>query len=508
MGAPWHRSHARSMGNDIQNPPERELHRAVFELFPEPAAIVDRARRLVDVNRAARELNLDLDCVLSADSDPDPLIVELFSECGTTGSAFAELRLADRDGDARVFELEMVSVGRERHVLVLRDAGRRRELESEIAHLRRIDSLGFLTASVVHDFNNMLTPMLYLSEALTSELQPASRPWRFARDLHAAAQRATAVVRQLLAFARRGPEPASRVDVNTVVRELYPLLVRAVGKEIRLGLSLDETAGTVRVDRDQLEQVVMNLAVNARDATPVGGSITLRAETVTLTEAQARARKCPMAGSYVAVRVSDTGAGIPSELQERIFERLFSTKGPAQASGLGIGLASAQSFAARNRGCIDVFSESGRGTTITVYLPRLSDDTPSPSRPDVDVPRGTESVLVVDDDDGVREVMRLVLEGKGYRVTCAASTGEAVDALAAGASSLDLLVVDVSMLQVNGRALSDAIAHRGERTKLLYVTGHTDDVLRKYGIDASASLLRKAFSPDELARKVREVLDG
>ena len=495
------------MGNDIQNPPERELQRAVFELFPEPSAIVDPGRRLVDVNRAARDLNVDLASVLSAESYPDPVLAELFSECATTGSAFAELRLADRDGDARVFELEMVNLGRERHLLVLRDASRRRELESEIAHLRRIDSLGFLTASVVHDFNNMLTPMLYLSEALTSELQPASRPWRFARDLHAAAQRATAVVRQLLAFARRGPEPASRVDVNTVVRELYPLLVRAIGRDIRLALSLDETGGTVRVDRDQLEQVVMNLAVNARDATPVGGSITVRVETVALTEAQARACKCPTAGSYVAVRVSDTGAGIPAELQERIFERLFSTKASAKASGLGIGLASAQSFATRNRGCIDVFSEPGRGTTITVYLPRLSDDTPSPSRPDVDSPRGTESVLVIDDDDGVREVMRLVLESKGYRVTCTASTAEALEALAAGASSLDLLVVDVSMLQVNGRGLSDAIAVRGERTKLLYVTGHTDDVLGKYGIDASHALLRKAFSPNELARKVREVLD-
>jgi signal transduction histidine kinase len=496
------------MGNDIQSPPERELHRAVFELLPEPAVIVDPARRIIDANRAARELNIDLAAVLGADADADSALLELFSSCVATGRASIELRLADRDGDARVFELEMVALGRHIHVLVLRDAGRRRELESEIAHLRRIDSLGFLTASVVHDFNNMLTPMLYLSEALTSELEPASRPWRFARDLHSAAQRATAVVRQLLAFARRGPEPASRVDVNTVVRELYPLLVRAVGQELRLTLALEESASAVRVDRDQLEQVVMNLAVNARDATPAGGSITVQIASVTLTEEQARACKCPAGGSYVAVRVSDTGAGIPRELRERVFERLFSTKASGKAAGLGIGLASAQSFAARNRGCIDVHSESGHGTTITIYLPRVSDDAPSPSRPDVGAPRGSESVLIIDDDDGVREVVRLVLEHKGYRVARAASASEALDALAAVSSGLDLLIVDVSMLHLHGRALADAVALRGEQTKVLYITGHADDVLHKYGVDASAPLLRKAFSPDELARKVREVLDG
>jgi CheY-like chemotaxis protein len=342
-----------------------------------------------------------------------------------------------------------------------------------------------------------------------TQCEPGSRLAKMAGEMRTAAERAAGLVRHLLAFVRRDPTRVARTDPGAVLSDLRGLLLRVVGEQIEVELALDDAAGEVMVDREQLEQVVLNLAANARDAMPRGGRLTLSTCAVSLGDAESRAMDCSGPAAYVALVVADTGVGMTAEVRERVFEPLFTTK--AHGLGSGLGLATAHRFARQNGGCIAVQSEPGRGTTVRIYLPRADGFAADDERaPDTPLPRGRETVLVVDDDDGVLATVQLTLEDQGYRVLAARSGQEALEMLDEQGHAVELALLDVVMPGVDGRALADALRGAGLCDKVLFMSGHADGRVKDAGIreDAAKNVLRKAFSPAELARSVRRVLDA
>jgi nitrogen-specific signal transduction histidine kinase len=380
----------------------------------------------------------------------------------------------------------------------------RGELQTELDRLRRVESLGYLTASVIHDFNNLLTPMVCLSAMLTRELEKGSRAGDMAAEIRETAERAAGLVRQMLSFVRRAPELPRRVAVGAVVSELRSLLGRVAGDRVEVVLAVDEDAGDVMTSREQLEQVLLNLAANARDAMPAGGRLFVSVTPVAL--AGEDGPGCHRAGAYVAIRVSDTGTGMSPEVRERVFERFFTTK--AQGDGNGLGLAAAHRFAKACGGCISVRSAEGAGTTITLCLPRADGEaTTSPPRSDEALPRGTETILLVEDDASVRGCVHALLEAQGYRVLVASSGGAAIEVATGQDGPVDLLLTDVVMPGMSGRALADVLESMGLASRVLFMSGHTDVTIRERDVEPSShAFLRKAFSPAELLFKVREIL--
>ena len=485
---------------------EQRLVGRVLDESTDALVIVDGSGRLVYANRAARDKKSAASRLLGEGLSDEGDLAAVLASLRETGSADDERRVRESDGEQRFLTLHGSRVATNRFAVVARDVTDRRKLEVEVGQLRRVESLGYLTASVVHDFNNLLTPIVCLAALLSHEVEKESRAGSMAGEIRETAERAAALVRQILSFVRRPPEPARRINVASVVNEMRPLLARVLGDDVELVVANDEDAGDVSADREQLEQVLLNLAANARDAMPGGGRVFVAATPVSLV-GQDEGEPAP-AGKYVALRVSDTGVGMSPEVRERVFERFFTTKPHGEGSGLG--LAAAHGFARASGGCISVRSAEGAGTTVTLCLPRL-ETMPSPLPPSSQqrLPRGTETVLVVEDDKSVRGVVRALLEAQGYRVLDAASGAAALETVATESGPIDLLVTDVVMPAMSGPALVEALASRGKAMKVLFMSGHADAVIRERGVAAgSSNLLRKAFSPNELLLKVRESLDA
>jgi two-component system cell cycle sensor histidine kinase/response regulator CckA len=494
------------MRHDRNLPEESALLGLAFEQSFDETVIVDATGSVLRANENARSPSNVASRLLGHGLEDGGELAELMAELRADGHATAEKRLRDSEGIWRHLLLRGSRIAPDRFAITARDVTRAREIEGELAQLRRVDSLGFLTASVVHDFNNLLTPIVCLSALLTHELDLASRTGAMARDIRDSAERAAGLVRQMLSFVRRSPEQPRRINVGSVVAEMSGLLRRVVGDDVELVLTNDEDAGDVIADRQQLEQVLLNLAANARDAMPTGGRLVVSTTPVTLVGQEEVEHG--IAGAFVALRVSDTGTGMSPEVRERVFERFFSTK--PQGEGTGLGLAAAHRFARASRGCISVRSAEGSGTTVTLCLPRLNGalNAPPPSSHQL-LPLGSETVLVVEDDAAVRSVVRALLEAQGYRVLDAGSGRDALETVARESKPIDLLLTDVVMPQMTGRALADVLAAMGHTMKVLFMSGHTDPVIGERGVSAgSRHLLRKAFSPTELIVKVREVLSA
>jgi PAS domain S-box-containing protein len=492
--------------SDLWN--EHRTYRLLFEQLPEAVILVDDVGRLLLANRTARDSRAYLVDLLKNDDAGRTELVQLLADVRALGEASAEVRLRDREGRLRHIALHGRRIAPDRAQIVLRDVTEHRELEAELAHMRRVESLGLLTASVVHDFNNKLTPIVCLSAVLSNELGVETSNGALAKEIRMTAERAAGLVRQVLSFARRTHEHGSRVNISTVVSEMCGLIERVVGDDVEISVVRNDGDAEVKVHRDQLEQVILNLAANARDAMPRGGRLTVTASHVTLGSNEAVANECPRAGAYIALAITDTGIGMSKETRERVFERFFTTKAPGQGSGLG--LATAHRFARQSGGCIAVHSEPGRGTTVTLYLPRRDGTMASPLPPSTEeLPRGNETVLVVEDDDGVRGVVHAVLEEQGYNVISTRSPDAALDMVVRDAPPIDLLLADVVMPGISGPALAHKLESAGLQMKVLFMSGHGEDEIRTHGLDGELSpILRKAFSPTDLACKVREVLDA
>jgi PAS domain S-box-containing protein len=382
-----------------------------------------------------------------------------------------------------------------------------RQSDEKLRQAQKMEAVGRLAGGVAHDFNNLLTVVTGYCDLLIRRLEETSPLRRDAEEIQKAADRAAGLTRQLLAFSRKQVLQPRILELNEVVEGMERMLRRLIGEDIDLRTVFDRRLGHVKADQGQIEQVILNLVVNARDAMPFGGKLTIETANVFLDQRTVFKNRGLEIGEYIMLAISDTGIGMTEEVKGHLFEPFFSTKGVGK--GTGLGLATCYGIVCQSEGDIRVYSEPGRGTTFKVYLPRVRSSAPDAHAPKAsnELPNGTESVLVVEDDPAVRKLATTVLAGCGYRIQEAVNAVEALE-LIARHPSFDLVVTDVIMPQMSGKELYDKIVKSLPSVRVLFISGYTDDALAHHGVlDSELSFLEKPFSPARLAQKVRSVLD-
>jgi len=415
-----------------------------------------------------------------------------------------------KDGSTFPVEVKVTCVHLDRSFLlaIVRDVTEQKRLEEHLFQAQKMEAIGRLSGGVAHDFNNLLTVIRGYSQVVFNDLAQDDPNRGLLGEILRAGERASNLTRQLLAFSRRQPLLPRVVSLNSLLGELVTLLQRLIGEDIALRLVPDDLLGLARVDSGQFEQAVINLALNARDAMPHGGELTIETRNTVLTEGD---DWCPEVGPgrYVQMEVRDSGNGMDKETLGRIFEPFFTTKGPGQ--GTGLGLAMVYGFVKQSGGHITVESQPGQGTTFRMHLPCSAEEDlpvmPLPDRPKA--LRGTETVLVAEDERSVRDLVRGILQTGGYTVLEAADGQEAVEVAQAFQGPIHLLLSDLVMPRMNGRLLADVLVRSRPVLRVLFMSGYTDEaVLGQETAVEGVAFLAKPFSPSELARKVREALDG
>ena len=383
-----------------------------------------------------------------------------------------------------------------------------RESEQQLRQAQKMEAVGQLAGGIAHDFNNLLTSIIGCSELLMAGLAPADPRRVDVAEITRSAHRAAALTRQLLAFSRKQVLQPRVISLNAVVTDLGSMLHRVLGERVELKLDLDPELGPVLADPGQLEQVIANLSVNARDAMPEGGKLTIATANLKATEAAPGGPDAfPLSGPLVAFSVSDSGIGMDQETMAHLFEPFFTTK--EMGRGTGLGLATVYGIVRQSGGHIQVSSRPREGSSFTVYLPMVQADvqTESETGPAVAVPGGSETVLVVEDDEAVRHLVSRVLRAKGYRVLLAEKGSDAVAIAAKGDERIDLVVTDVVMPDLSGPALVVLLRQSRPGLRALYITGYAEEVIGNHGIIGPGSaLLEKPFTANQLAQKIREVL--
>ena len=381
--------------------------------------------------------------------------------------------------------------------------------QTRLQSVQKMEAIGRLAGGIAHDFNNLVQAIGGYTEILLRRLPDYDPLRRNAEEIKKAGDRAAALTRQLLAFSRQQVLQPKVLDLNMVVGNIEQLLRRLIGEDVVLKTLLASDLGPVRADAAQIEQVLMNLAVNARDAMPEGGTLTIRTQNVDLSSSDQREPFTVIAGPYVLLSVADTGVGMTPEIRARAFEPFFTTKEPGR--GTGLGLSTVYGVVKQSGGYIWLDSQQGQGTALRIYLPRVKERALSEVRraPQVSVPRGTETVLLVEDEEGVRDLIREWLAGHGYHVLAATNGLEALDVAARADRRIDLLVADVVMPQMGGPALAQRLLALRPDLKVIYVSGYADDALGdRQVLEAGAAFIQKPFPLDTLVRKVREILDA
>ncbi len=395
------------------------------------------------------------------------------------------------------------------YVAVKRDVTRELELEEHYRQAQKLEAIGLLAGGIAHDFNNILTGINGFAELLYMQLPPGSPHQEDVAKILKGGQRAAELVRQLLAFSRKQVIEPKILDLNSLVSELERMLLRLIGEHIRLTTSLAPHLWPIKADPTQLEQIVLNLVINARDAMPNGGQLTIDTANVTLTDEDLPDQLELPPGEFVKLTVSDTGIGMSEQVKAHIFEPFFTTK--ELGRGTGLGLATVYGIVKQNCGLIWVDSEPGQGTTFQIYLPRVDEPVTPQPRPEwtFELTRGSETILLVEDEPNVRELAAEMLNRQGYRVLTAADGAEALKVADELAGPLDLLVTDVIMPRLNGPELAGRLKESRPDLKILYVSGYADEMIARFGIlEHGVSLLPKPFSAMLLARKVRQVLEA
>ncbi len=418
-----------------------------------------------------------------------------------------------RTRDGRLLDVELqvhpIEFGGRRAVLVLaRDVTERHRLEEQLRQAQKMEAVGQLAGGIAHDFNNILTAILGTTQLLMRDVA-AEHPMRDdLEEIRKAATRAADLTRQLLAYSRRQVLAPKLLELNAVIANLQPMLRRLIGEDIQLATALAPDLASVRADPSQLEQVILNLAVNARDAMPNGGRLTIETSNVVLDEAYAREHPSVVPGTYVLLGVTDSGVGMDPDTKAHLFEPFFTTKPPGQ--GTGLGLATVYGVVKQSGGYVWVYSELGRGSSFKVYLPQVEGRV-EPGAIPIPAPRPRhtgETVLLVEDEPAVRLFARKALELAGYQVLVAPDGMEALRLAEQHSGPIQLLLTDVVMPGMSGRMLAERLCQQRPTLKVLYTSGYTDDAIVRHGVlDASAAFLQKPFSPETLERKIRDVLD-
>ena len=382
------------------------------------------------------------------------------------------------------------------------------DLEEELRQAQKIESIGRLAGGIAHDFNNLLTAINGYADLMLEEL-PVDDRWRVGiTEIRQAGERAAELTSQLLAFSRRQLLQPRVLDLNALVADSTKMLKRLLGEDIDLITVLDPQLGHVTADAGQVHQIVLNLALNARDAMPQGGRLIIESQNVIFAEDSSQMHVSVVPGAYVMLAISDNGCGMDQETLSHIFEPFFTTK--EQTKGTGLGLATVYGIVKQSGGSIFVYSEPGNGATFKIYLPRI--DRPvsrsQEQRVEVDTLRGSETVLVVEDEEAVRKLVDQALRKYGYEVLEAANGAEALQLCETHPPPIPLMITDVVMPQMSGRELAARLRERYPEMRVLYMSGYTDDAVVRHGLlDASMFFLQKPFTPGVLVRKVRETLD-
>jgi signal transduction histidine kinase len=383
-----------------------------------------------------------------------------------------------------------------------------RTSEEQLRQSQKLEAIGQLAGGVAHDFNNLLTVIGGYSSILLGRISEDS-PHRVAvEEIKKASERASALTRQLLAFSRKQILQPKLLDLNGVSADIEKMVRRLISEDIVLFILTDPLLGKVKADPGQVEQVLLNLIVNARDAMPQGGKLTIETANRFLSEEYAL-RHAASAGRYVMLAVSDSGCGMDAEVKEHIFEPFFTTKGAGK--GTGLGLSTVYGIVKQSGGHIWLYSELNRGTTFKVYLPRLDENQEEleASIGTTAMPKGTETVLLVEDEEQVRGILTDMLESQGYHVVVASDGNEALNIASLHDGTIHLLLTDVVMPQMSGRQLAEHAAAIRPEMKILYMSGYTDDAIVRHGLlDEKLNFLQKPFDSAAVARKVREVLDS
>jgi two-component system cell cycle sensor histidine kinase/response regulator CckA len=371
-----------------------------------------------------------------------------------------------------------------------------------------MEAVGKLAGGVAHDFNNLLTIISGYSEILLTAAAPGDPNRGMLTEIKKAGERATSLTRQLLAFSRKQILEHKVLDLNAVVADSEKMVRRLVGEDVDLVTILDPALGQIKTDLGQMEQVLMNLVVNARDAMPQGGKITIETTNVVLDETYCRSHPEVEPGRYIKLALSDNGCGMDEQTRARIFEPFFTTKEPGK--GTGLGLAMIHGFIKQSGGHVSVYSEPGVGSTFKIYLPEV-EVVQSLEKLHLgidEMPHGDETILLVEDEAGVRALTRQVLQICGYTVLEAAHGGEALRLAETHLGSIHLLLTDVVMPGMGGRLVAERVVALKPGTKVMYLSGYTDDAVVRHGVlESRDAFLQKPFTPVALARKVREVLD-
>jgi PAS domain S-box-containing protein len=497
--------------------------RTIFERVATGIGLVDIRGRLIESNSALQgilgysgeELR---NRVFNEFTHPDDAAedMNLFKEllAGKRDYYQREKRFLRKDGEV-VWSLQNVSLVRGSEgqsqftICMVEDITEHKRLENHFLQSQKMETVGRLAGGIAHDFNNILTVIKGYSQLLLNELSEDHPLRDNVEEIRKSTERAENLTRQLLAFSRRQVMEMKVIDLNDLLKNLEKMLCRVIGEDIELTTLLAEDLGRVKFDPGQIEQVILNLAVNARDAMPSGGKLTLETADVELDEAYARSHISVVPGQYVLLSVSDTGGGMPPEVKDRIFEPFFTTKG--KGKGTGLGLSTVYGIVKQSGGNIWVYSEPGKGTTFKIYLPRVEEEVDALPRRDEpsDLPKGNETILLVEDDSSVRDLAVRFLRGQGYTILEATNGNEAIRiARKSKKEKVHLLLTDMVMPQMGGKELVERFRSIHPEIKVLFISGYTDFAITHHGLsEPNTALLQKPFSLTSLAKKVREVLD-
>ncbi|MDE3181511.1 MAG: response regulator, partial [Acidobacteriota bacterium] len=383
----------------------------------------------------------------------------------------------------------------------------RRLLEQQFHQAQKMEAIGRLAGGVAHDFNNLLTAILGYSDMALEKLPPNSQAKRYTAEIKKAGERAALLTRQLLAYSRLQVMSPQVIDLNAVIVEMSKMLRRLAGEDIVLATIPNASPGRIRSDPSQIEQVIMNLAVNARDAMPQGGKLTIKTSDSVLEEAVTAEGLRVKGGHYVQLDVSDTGCGMDAETRPRIFDPFFTTK--ERGKGTGLGLSTVYGIVKQSSGYIWVKSEPSRGTTFSIYLPavaeNLSEEKPAGAR--AQKHRGTETILVVEDEDSVRQVLGKILAGMGYQVITAPKGDEALQICEQHKHAIHLMLTDIAMPRMKGQELAHRVAKIHPETKVLFMTGYAGNKVGAIDVlETGSYFLSKPFTAEALGQMVRRIL--